>query len=256
MRGDQWLERAERARRRGGKAALACVLVLAAGRARGEAADRTDLHYPEPVPGSAEALVRAPSAETPGGLTLVWFDPRGLVPEVFGPASREVSGIFRGIGVELSWERATADTVLGERTGLEIPVILLPADPSARPGGRRVLGLVQKGASHAVWAFLDNIRWTLGYDPRTTISLRERDELGLALARVVAHEVVHAVAPDEPHSASGLMHQSMGRRFLLGARVPIDPGCVRVFQRSLVGRLSPIAPATAARTEENRDSIP
>src|SRR5260370_17751275 len=85
----------------------------------------------------------------------------------------------------------------------------------------------QQKPNRAIWVFLRSVRWTLGHDPggRRSASDAEPRELALALARVVAHEVVHSIAPYEPHSHRGLMSHSLNRSFLLGTRAPIDPQC-------------------------------
>src|SRR5262245_31192991 len=256
MRGGQRLEREQPDGRRrrharfGTGVALALVVFSAAGGA--SAADRPDLRYPDdppslpqppPAPPALEEAAPAPPAE----LRLFWFDPKGLAPFVFEPASREVSRIFRDVGVTLRWVKGGSDTNFGEGR-LDIPVILLPSDPMAARASRRVMGLVPRESEgpRAVWVFLSSVRWTLGHDPRSAqISPRQASELGLALARVVAHEVVHAVAPDEPHTSGGLMHNSMDRNFLLGMRAPIDAECGRAFVRSLDDLLAPRAPAAA-----------
>jgi hypothetical protein len=254
MRGDQRLEREKPdARRRcyarvGTRAALALALASAASLAR--TADRPDFHIPEEVsslPEPSATLPSPPEAESPAGLRLFWFDPNGLAPFVFEPTSREVSRIFRDVGVSLRWERGDFDTTLGQGP-LDIPVILLPADPMAKRASRRVMGLVPRQSSgpRAVWVFLSSVRWTLGHDPRASrITTRQANELGLALARVVAHEVVHAIVPDEPHTNSGLMHHSMDRSFLLGMKAPIGPDCGRAFVRSLDDLLTPPYPSAA-----------
>jgi hypothetical protein len=261
MRGDQRLERGKSdARRRcsarvGTGAALALVLVSAV--ARAGAADRPDLRHPEagPVLPDSEPVLelapRVPASE----LSLFWFDPKGLFPDG-RQVSKEVSRIFRGVGVDIRWVRAGSDTVFGEGGGLDIPVILLPEDPMPARASRRVLGLVPREPSgpRAVWVFLANVRWTLGHNPRSALILpRERHEVALALARVVAHEVVHAVAPEEPHTSSGLMHHSMDRTFLLGAHAPVDPDCRSAFLRRLGALADPATAATAARVVPEPD---
>ena len=42
--------------------------------------------------------------------------------------------------------------------------------------------------------------------------------MGTAVGRVVAHEVIHALAPYQAHAADGLMRSSLGRSALLGPR--------------------------------------
>jgi hypothetical protein len=234
--------------RRGTGIALALALASAAPGA--SAADRPEVLFPERAPSLPEPAPDLPSfppTASSDELRLFWFDPKGLAPFVFEPTSKEVSRIFRSVGVSLRWEKGSSGTNLGEGS-LDIPVILLPTDPMATRASRRVMGLVPREpvGPRAVWVFLSNVRWTLGHDPRSSrISPRQANELGLALARVVAHEVVHAVAPDEPHTSGGLMHHSMDRTFLLGMKAPIDPDCGRAFVRTLDEILAPPTPSAA-----------
>ena len=55
-------------------------------------------------------------------------------------------------------------------------------------------------------------------------------------ARVVAHEVIHAIAPDEPHARNGLMRHAMNRTFLLSDKAPLDGRCARAFLAGLAAR--------------------
>jgi hypothetical protein len=97
-----------------------------------------------------------------------------------------------------------------------------------------------------VWLFLANIRWTLHQRPNQRLSPSEQADLSLAIARVVAHEVVHAVAPREPHTARGLMHGNLDRVFLTGREAIVDPGCAEAFLKGLARLAAPApAPATA-----------
>ncbi len=266
MRDDQRLGRGTRDgfRRSGARFGTAAALALALAAAAPEVsgADRPDTLIPEIAPSLPQPAPTSPAfPEAPpptGELRLYWFDPKGLAPFVFEPASREVSRIFRDVGVTLRSEKGSSDTNLGEGS-LDIPVILLPADPMPTRASRRVLGLVPRESlgPRAVWVFLSSVRWTLGHDVRSSrMSPRQANELGLALARVVAHEVVHAVAPDAPHTSGGLMHHSMDRTFLLGMRAPIDPDCGRAFVRNLEEILAPRSPAAARLGVEREASLP
>jgi hypothetical protein len=66
----------------------------------------------------------------------------------------------------------------------------------------------------------------MGLSPRgPTVTLEPASvrALGIALGRVVAHELVHALAPSVPHGA-GLMSEKLTRRQLTAGRLPVDPG--------------------------------
>jgi hypothetical protein len=101
------------------------------------------------------------------------------------------------------------------------------------------MGLVvrHQEPNRVVWAFLENVRWTLreGRDGELPAAGLDRD-LGLALGRVVAHEVIHAIAPDEPHARNGLMSHAMNRTFLVSEKAPLDGRCGRAFLAALAAR--------------------
>jgi hypothetical protein len=169
----------------------------------------------------------------PADLALVWFDPSGALPHGFEALSGEVQRIFRGLGVEASWR---VGGVYGGSEIPEVPVILLPRDPARRRQGQRIMGLVmaEQEPQRAVWLFLESVRVTLGLPPRPRpLEPALEGPLARALARVAAHEVIHAIAPDAPHARDGLMRHSLDRRFLLGAKAPIDPACATSFTTRL-----------------------
>jgi hypothetical protein len=205
-----------------------------------------------PPPPPALAL---PEAEAPRGsgddLRLVWFDPLGVMPAPLLAVHQEVEAIFRRFGVRVRWSRGDLGTVV-RASGAEvpeIPVVLLPDDPVAGRRGRRIMGLVPKDsdATRPVWLFLANIRWTLQQRPGRTLSPTDQAELSRAVARVIAHEVVHAVAPHEPHTRqSGLMHGNLDRGFLVGPEAVLDSDCAQAFLKALARLKGPVAaPATA-----------
>jgi len=213
-------------------AALLAATGRAADRLEGES-PRAPLSLPDPPPVVAGAPV----------LSLLWFDPQANLPEGFGTLGGEVASIFRGIGVEVRWTRAGPATVYGDSPLPEIPVILLREDPARTRADQHVMGLVmpQQAPSRPIWVFLRSVRLTLGHDVgrRRAATNAQARELAIALARVVAHEVVHSIAPDEPHSRGGLMNHSLNRSFLLGKGAPLDPQCAAAF----LVRLAALLPA-------------
>jgi hypothetical protein len=79
----------------------------------------------------------------------------------------------------------------------------------------------------------------------------EARALGVAVGRVIAHEVVHALAPSVPHGV-GLMSASLTRRHLTAASIPVDPEVALALQSALRGEVLLPRPDTgvlAAATE-------
>ncbi len=69
----------------------------------------------------------------------------------------------------------------------------------------------------AVYIFFRNVMRGVGLNPDAgrLPTQRERRQLRQGLARVVAHEVVHALAPSQPHAPRGLMCRKLNRSLLL-----------------------------------------
>ena len=232
---------------------LGALLLCAPGNAADGNGVETDGADVESHVGSAPPLLH-PAADSPvwsgPRISLLWFDPRGSLPGGFETVRQEVARIFREIGVDVRWTLGGLGTVYGAADVPEVPVIVLADDPAPSRDGRHVMGLVIRSQepSRAVWVFLKNVRWTLGHDLRKQRARTEGEgqELALAVARVVAHEVVHAITPDEPHSRGGLMSHSLNRNYLLGRRLPVDAQCAAAFLTRLAALLPPAPEAAAA----------
>ena len=213
-------------RPRGGRALAATVLVLLAlsfarePLAAGAETDSTPLTVtPFDIPG--RELVGPPGdvIPRPADLALVFYDPQNALPRGFDRFATEVQTIFRGLGIEASWR---VGGNYGESEIPEVPVILLSRDPAKGRGQTRIMGLVRRDQvpQRAVWLFMEGVRFALGYPPAGDVDYE--GAIARALARVAAHEIVHAIAPDEPHAADGLMRHALDKRFLLGKRATID----------------------------------
>ena len=232
---------------------LGALLSSAPGRAAdrpGVEDDRGDVEaFAAPAPPPMRLAGEAP-AESGPRISLLWFDPRGSLPGGFETVRQEVARIFREIGVEVRWTLGGLGTVYGGAGVPEVPVILLPDVPVPSSDGQHVMGLVMKRQepSRAVWVFVKSVRWTLGHDLRRPLRTEgdEGRELAFAVARVVAHEVVHSIAPEEPHTRGGLMSHSLNRDTLLGRRIPVDAQCAAAFLTRLAALLPPATEAAAA----------
>lgn len=174
------------------------------------------------VPLSPERPDLSP-APARGGLTLVLFDPTSSLPIPAEQLRIEVEGVFRELGVEVSWREGRDAPVTA---GADLQVIVLPSD---RSGGRlsaNTMGAVRRGedAPRALWVFLPAVHAALGQPARsdTPLSAADRAFLARALARVIGHETIHALAPELPHSGKGLMASKLDRRELLRDGIRID----------------------------------
>jgi hypothetical protein len=185
-----------------------------------------------PAAGAGDRLVADPALRPAPTVRLAWWDPERVLSRDFDQMAREVQAVFRPIGIEIIWRRAEERSSAGE-----LSVILLPSDPARARDPRRTMGRVNRELHDALWVFAASVRETLrlGRPAGRDRLWEERRDYPRALGRVVAHELVHALVPDEPHAPSGLMQAALSRDFLTGPRAPID----QRFARALARRLSP-----------------
>ncbi len=180
-----------------------------------------------------------PSAPAPASaLALVWMDPAGVAVGVESPARDEARALLRGMGVSVSWRRGEAGELT--RTG-EVRVILLDRAAYRAPGVP-VLGATPERfeAAPLVWIHVPSVRAVLGLRPAGSPVIADfasTRALAIALGRVVAHEVVHALAPSLSHG-TGLMSASLTRRQLTAPTLPFDPRVGLAVRAALRGEPS------------------
>ena len=234
-----------------GLVVLAAVL-LGAGRDPSAAADEAEGSF------TSSRETRAASREPPRvaapHLRLVWIDVLGSAPYAFRSAARETAAILADAGVIAAWTLGDASTVTAAD---ELKVVLMAGVANGARLPEHVMGGTRGGArSHTTWIYLSNVLWALGLQDKATrgLSLQEKEQVARALGRVVAHEIVHAVAPDVAHSQGGLMAQKLGRGFLVQARAFLAPAEQKAFRAgveefaAVVGPAStPVALAAAGR---------
>lgn len=163
-------------------------------------------------------------------LTLYVFDVHGLMDSSFADITRETGGIFQEMGVDITWRRGALGTVYGGGPLREIPVILLKEPPGSFKSNVQVLGLVPKGQPTAIWIFVENVRRTLSLSMTEAISPRV---LAIAVGRVIAHEIVHSLAPEFAHTKRGLMRHALDRNALVGSARPSHSKCVGAVRAAL-----------------------
>ncbi len=209
-------------------------------------ADSACLHAPDITAGRAlpasvrpngfEARTGSPAAPAPplNTLRLVWMDPARAMGFGASGARDEVSHIFKAMGIPTRWRRAEAHE--GVATG-ELQVVLL--DRCALADGHGVvLGATptHNEGPLLVWIHVPCVRGALGLGEREPVILETRDtyRLGVAVGRVIAHEVVHALAPALPHGA-GLMAHHLTLADLTASSLPVAPGVRAAVRGALAG---------------------
>ena len=174
-------------------------------------------------------------------LRLLWTDLAGAASFVFPFASQEAAAILEEAGIAVEWTIAAPTRVTVED---EVRVLILE-EPSRAVMTRATMGCTRRGTRTA-WIYLSNVLWSLGLREGGGRGLlgREQDEAGRALGRVVAHEIVHVLAPGLGHSPHGLMASRLSRTLLAGNRV------------SLTAREAAAARAGAGILAASRDASP
>ena len=165
--------------------------------------------------------------EPPGKprLELFWSDYRLLLSKLSSGArkalEREARSIFAEAGIELSFFVGSPEDH-GERSARAIRIILMPrsAEGWTLPGN--AMGAILEKSGGAVYIFVPVVERTLGYavDDKILHDGRKAHALARALARVLAHETVHAIDPDIPHGPEGsVMSANLSRELLLEHRL-------------------------------------
>src|SRR5207247_2020923 len=206
---------------------------LGGARARFASAGETD--RPLLLPPEVSSVSRERALAAGPRLRLVWIDVLDRAPYAFQNAARETSAILADAGVQASWTLGDASTVT---SGEELKIVLLAGAANGARLPEHVMGGTHRGGqSHATWVYLSNVLWALGLEDHGArrLSVQEEEQVARALGRVVAHEIVHAVAPDLPHTAHGLMAGKLGRADLLQGSAALAPAEQRAFRAALPG---------------------
>lgn len=214
------------------------------------------------IPDMASTFEGAPTAdpappteaESIVDMEIVWIDVLGDPVYSFRRAMDEASEILRKVGVRYAYRLGEVNAVSGPN---ELRIIVLPRSQAPSSPRRLVMGAVnarfaQPGEARAIWVYTDAVVSALGLDSV------EQDPMAVAIAmgRVVAHEIVHVMAPQVGHAKSGLMSAVLSAKDLRGARVSISgtfrealaPAGGRGGDRR-VGSLRPLA----LRPNKNKD---
>lgn len=167
----------------------------------------------------------------PDGPRLVWCDPSQLALGNAGVARAEASALLERLGARVAWRSGRAGEV---RSSDEVWVVLLGEAPAG--AGSHVLGatLRRHQGAPVVWVRVPHVSAAVGVRRGSGLTLSPGDRLrvGVALGRVIAHEVVHALVPTLPHG-SGLMSDVLGRGELTAATIPIDSDVALAFRAAL-----------------------
>ena len=167
------------------------------------------------VPGGLGAAPRA----APPSLRAVEIDFTRLSPLTRATLRSELGQVLAPVPLRMSWRTAAT----GDETAPdELSFVFLP---SAGVGGDR--GALASTANHDVvrttWVYVPNVASALGLDLEAVVTSFDAQRLlGLALGRVLAHEIVHAIAPDVEHASAGLMRPGLDAFQLVRCRPALE----------------------------------
>lgn len=173
-----------------------------------------------------QTIVIAPLASAPTPtFTLVWHDSAHLFPAAgLSRLSGEMEALFRRNGLSVTFHAAREHEDLLSIPEPRVNAVVVPREDwrFGLPPNTMAATLGARGAKYTIFVFYPGVRRTLGYR-EDELSPRQISELSRALARVVAHEVVHVLAPERGHAESGLMSGNLGRKELLADAIVLDP---------------------------------
>lgn len=169
-------------------------------------------------------------------LALVWLDSHGLFRD-FERVRSEADPIFRDLGVTVRWEVGT-DPRPSAAEEARIQVVLMPSEPSGWGLSANAMGVVllpERSQRDSVYLFYGPILRNVGLGGKAGAMLepRARRDVGRAIARVLVHEVVHAIAPNLGHADEGVMHDALLIGALLQRGIEVDDRTKQEFLRGL-----------------------
>jgi hypothetical protein len=179
-----------------------------------------------PGAGRAEETLAAPA------LAVAWYDPERALPFSDRMLADDLGDVLEPAGVAVEWAPAGPDAVA---SGSVLRIVLLAREAA---GESDVMGSVQRRSlSRTAWISLPGVERALGIRrrPNKVLAAGEARSLSRALARVIAHELVHLLAPDFPHARDGLMAPRLGRRFLVAEQVPLSPLVAAALRSAAAG---------------------
>jgi hypothetical protein len=190
-------------------------------------------------------------------LELALFDRVHLSAVMIQEMNHEVNHVFSARRVEIGWLSSRDDLVI-HSPRREIQVILSPSLPEVWGYDESVMGVVlapgREGPGGVIVVFPARVAQVVGARRYRRFSARMPTDprLARALGRIIAHEIIHVVAPDHRHGDTGIMHASQSRASLLEPEPRVDTACSAAFQTHLplyLAKIGPPAPVTFSGSE-------
>ena len=173
-------------------------------------------------------------------LDLLYGDPQRAAPLAFVGMAREVASIVRQEHVSVRWRYG------GVAVGASDPdatVVLVNTRHAAAAASAPVMAVTRRAGEtrRGITVYVPSVADALGLDLRHQARWSRDEAAGfsVALGRVVAHELFHALIPDLPHTDWGLMAERLSRADLLGTRVYLTPEYRGSLRPALLRRTTP-----------------
>jgi hypothetical protein len=200
----------------------------------------------------AASVGSEPQAPVEPTLSLVWYDPSRVASGTELVARKEAAELLARLGANVSWRNGAAGEVTGSG---EVWVILVDSGPR-QPAGTLVLGATRarRTSTRVLWVRVPNVAAAVGALHSRPVRLLPPEELrrvAVALGRVIAHEVVHVLAPSLPHS-SGLMSGSLTRGQLTAPLIAVGHEATLAVRAALRGEPTFAPPAAAMMAQAPR----
>lgn len=185
-------------------------------------------------------------AEKPG-LELFWSDYKLLSNKLSAGArkaiEKEARSIFAEVGIEPSFHIGSPEEH-GKSDANPIRIVLMPrsAEGWTLPGEAMGAILEKNALARTVYIFVPVVERTIGHavGGKMLHDGRKAHALARALARVVAHETVHAIDPDIPHGPEGsVMSANLTSELLLGHRLSFHETTAARLLESLLRPFQP-----------------
>ena len=185
------------------------------------------------------AAMASPAPLPPRALQVAAHDLAGASQELLTLAVAEMRRSLGYVPTPIEW----AWVPQGAQGAADVNVIVLESAPASLPAGILAASMASVSPPTS-WVYLDRVRGALG-DP----GRREPDALvARALGRVIAHELVHALAPETPHARHGLMSERLSPSALRGVSLALDASSRSALQRGVLTAIE-TRPLAAAGTK-------
>lgn len=208
-----------------GRVVTAIVAVMALGTAGTAGARPLDT-----TNAATEVVVAVPDSPPPlACLDVAWLEIASIPPILFDTMADEVERLLVPARICVSWIALPPETIRFEQ---EVRVVLM-ASGALGGSGQPILGSTHpKAPTPTVRVYFPTLLGLLGVPESRILTMAplSRRKVGVALGRVVAHELVHALRPKLPHSSHGLMAPLLSRSGLLRGYARINEQALHALQ--------------------------